>query len=139
MGAAVVREGRLLAARRTWPEEAAGRWELPGGKVEPGETPDEALVREVAEEMGCSVAVRHWLEGAQPVAGGGHELRVAVVDLVAGEPALREHDAVRWLGAADLDDLDWLEADRPFLDAVRPLLPPEGGGRVGPAEAGGPL
>ena len=57
VGAAIVRDGRVLAARRTAPPEAAGRWELPGGKVESGETPDAALVREVAEELGCTVAV----------------------------------------------------------------------------------
>ena len=52
VGAAVVRDGRVLACRRTTPPEAAGRWEFPGGKVEPGESPDAALVRELHEELG---------------------------------------------------------------------------------------
>ena len=55
VGAAVVRHGRVLATRRTHPPEAAGRWELPGGKVEPGEGPADAVVREVREELGCEV------------------------------------------------------------------------------------
>jgi 8-oxo-dGTP diphosphatase len=122
VGAAVVRGGRLLAARRTTPPEAAGRWELPGGKVEPGETPDTALVREVAEELGCRIAVETWLDGASPI-GETHLLRVAVCRLIGGEPvAVTDHDTLRWLGAADLDQVDWLEPDRPFLPAVREVL-----------------
>ena len=67
VGAAVVRDGRLLAARRTTPPEAAGRWELPGGKVDAGESPDAALVREIREELGCAVNVDRWLPGEQPI------------------------------------------------------------------------
>ncbi len=63
VGAAVLRGGRVLAARRTRPEAAAGRWELPGGKVEPDEDPEAALLREVAEELGCSIEVTGWLPG----------------------------------------------------------------------------
>ncbi|KQW49202.1 DNA mismatch repair protein MutT [Nocardioides sp. Root1257] len=114
VGAAIIRDGRVLAARRTAPPATAGRWELPGGKVEPGETPDEALVREIREELGCTVAVVGWLPGAVPI-GERHELRVAVVDLVDGEPEPHEHDAVRWLAADELEDVDWLEPDVPFL------------------------
>ncbi|KRF36729.1 (deoxy)nucleoside triphosphate pyrophosphohydrolase [Nocardioides sp. Soil805] len=114
VGAAVVRDGRVLAARRTTPAAAAGRWEFPGGKVEPGEAPDAALVREVAEELGCTIEVTAWLSGAAPI-GDTHELRVAVAVLVEGEPVPTEHDRVRWLPASALDDVDWLEPDRPFL------------------------
>ena len=118
VGAAVVRDGRVLAARRTAPASAAGRWELPGGKVEPGETPAAALVREVGEELGCRVAVTGWLDGGVPI-GEAHELRVALADLVDGEPTPVEHDLVRWLGADELDAVDWLEPDRPFLAELR--------------------
>ena len=122
VGAALVRDGRLLAARRTTPPEAAGRWELPGGKVDPGETEDAAVVREVAEELGCRAAVEGWLDGAQPI-GETHVLRVAVCRLVGGEPAAgTDHDALRWLGPGELDEVDWLEPDRPFLPAVREVL-----------------
>ena len=114
VGAAIVRDGRVLAARRTSPPEAAGRWELPGGKVEPGESPDEALVREVAEELGCTVEVTAWLPGSVGI-GGRHKLTVAVCALVAGEPDPREHDEIRWLAADELGQVDWLEPDRPFL------------------------
>jgi 8-oxo-dGTP diphosphatase len=122
VGAALVRDGRLLAARRTTPPEAVGRWELPGGKVDPGETRDAALVREVTEELGCHVAVTGWLEGSQPI-GGTHLLQVALCRLVDGEPAAgADHDVLRWLRPDELDQVDWLGPDRPFLPAVREVL-----------------
>jgi len=122
VGAAVVRGGRLLAARRTTPPATAGRWELPGGKVDAGETPDVALVREIREELGCLVAVSRWLEGDRPI-GSSLSLRVAVCLLVDGEPEpLVDHDALVWLGPDDLDGLDWLEPDRPFLSDLRGIL-----------------
>ncbi|HYH33707.1 MAG TPA: NUDIX domain-containing protein [Nocardioides sp.] len=118
VGAAIVRDGRVLAARRTAPAAAAGRWEFPGGKVEAGETPESALRREVAEELGCRVEVTGWLEGRVPV-GSGHELTVALARLVSGEPSPTEHDAVRWLLPQQLEEVAWLEPDLPFLPALR--------------------
>ena len=121
VGAAVVRRGAVLAARRTSPPEAAGRWELPGGKVEPGESPEAAVVRELTEELGCTVAVTGWLDGRVPIRPG-LVLAVALARLVDGEPDPVEHDAVRWLTAAELHDVDWLAPDRPFLPALVALL-----------------
>lgn len=123
MGAAIVHDGRVLAARRTSPPELAGGWELPGGKVEPGEEAADAVVREVAEELGCGIAVSRLLEREVPIRGE-LVLRVALATLVDGEPVPREseHDAVRWLGPDELDAVAWLEPDRPFLDELREIL-----------------
>jgi 8-oxo-dGTP diphosphatase len=121
VGAAIVREGRVLAARRTRPAAAAGRWEFPGGKVEAGESPEEALVREVTEELGVLIAVTGWLAGAAPI-GPALVLTVALAALVAGQPEPTEHDEVRWLSAAELGDVDWLEPDRPFLVELQGIL-----------------
>ena len=135
MGAALVRHGRVLATRRTHPPEAAGLWEFPGGKVEPGEDPDDAIVREIHEELGCDVVVTGRLAGAQPVKPG-YTLRVAVAEIVAGEPVPHEHDALRWLGPEELDAVDWLAPDLPFLAELRELLldgDPLEGGNVGGA------
>ena len=113
--------GRVLAARRSSPPDLAGRWELPGGKVDPGETPDLAAVREVSEELGCRVEVTGPLEG-RAVLRDDLALVAVTARLVAGDPVPREHGAVRWLRADQLDEVDWVEADRVFLPALRRLL-----------------
>ena len=123
VGAAIVADGRLLAARRTTPSTAAGRWEFPGGKVEAGESDAEALVREVTEELGVRIHVDRWLRGEAPIAQR-YVLRVALATLVADqpEPTSIEHDLLRWLDAGDLDGVAWLEPDLPFLDELRAIL-----------------
>ena len=139
VAAALIEHGRVLAARRVRPADVAGGWELPGGKVDEGETPAEAVVRELREELGCTVEATGRLEGEVPIKPG-YVLTVQRVRLVAGEPVPHEHDAVRWLGPEDLDDVDWLPADRPFLAEVRELLldgePLEGGNVGGAARIG---
>jgi mutator protein MutT len=139
VGAALVRQGRVLATRRTRPPEAAGRWELPGGKVEAGETPQEALVREVREELGCEVRVTGALSGEQPIRAGS-TLRVLRAELVSGDPMPHEHDALRWLGPEELEQVAWLPPDQPFLAELRDLLldgrPLEGGNTGGAVRIG---
>jgi len=120
VGAAILRDGRVLACRRTAPPRAAGLWEFPGGKVEPGETPEQALVREIAEELQLELHVTGWLDGASAV-GTTHELLVATAT-ATGRPQPTEHDAIVWLGADELDDVEWLEPDLPFLWQLRDLL-----------------
>ena len=117
VGAAIIRDGAVLAARRTAPVQAAGRWEFPGGKVEPGESPEEAVVREGGEELGCRIEVTDWLPG-RALIGVRHELRVACGVLTRGEPTPNEHDLIRWVGADELEDVDWLAPDRPFLTSL---------------------
>ncbi len=127
VAAAVLRTGRVLAARRATPAALAGRWELPGGKVRPGEDPATALVREIDEELGCTVRVTGWLPGRSPVAGT-LELAVATAVLLDGEPVAGEHDRLRWLSAAELGTVDWLEPDRPFLPGLAIALGDLAGG-----------
>ena len=122
VGAAIVRDGRVLAARRTAPASVAGRWEFPGGKVEPGETEDESLAREIREELGLRIRVERWCASVEEI-GERYLLKVAVATIEAGEPAPTEHDQIRWLAPAELGDVDWLDADRPFLTELSGLLP----------------
>jgi 8-oxo-dGTP diphosphatase len=120
VGAAILREGRVLAARRVVPHRLAGGWEFPGGKVEPGESDEAALARECDEELGVAVTVGARL-GA--VAGDGLELVLYAATLARGEPvALVDHDELRWLSADRLHDVDWLPIDRGLLPAVHALL-----------------
>jgi 8-oxo-dGTP diphosphatase len=121
VGAAILREGQVLAARRTFPAEAAARWEFPGGKVEDGEAPDAALVREIQEELGCTIVVTHWLPLQVPI-DDRHVLSVAIARIEAGEPRPHEHDLIRWLAPDELGEVDWLEPDRPFLAVLRASL-----------------
>ena len=121
VGAAIVSGATVLAARRKPPHRFAGGWEFPGGKVEAGESDAAALARECVEELGVDVAVGACLG---VVADGGIELVLYAAELVRGEPApLVDHDALRWLTAAELDDVDWLPVDRDLLPAVRAVLP----------------
>jgi 8-oxo-dGTP diphosphatase len=123
VGAAIVHDGAVLAARRTTPAATAGRWEFPGGKVEPAESPEDALVRELGEELGCRIEVGVWVPVSSPI-GATHLLRVAGCRLLDGETPSpgADHDLLRWLGPEELGDVDWLEPDRPFLAGVEDLL-----------------
>lgn len=124
VGAAVVRAGRVLAARRTRPAHLAGRWELPGGGVETGEDEATALARECREELSLEVEVGAQV-GAEVVLPGGRVLRIRRCT-TDGEPVASEHDALRWIGAGELDDLDWVPADREVLPALARVLAGEG-------------
>lgn len=118
VGAAIVRDGRVLAARRSQPPAVAGGWEFPGGKVDPGETPERALRRECREELGVEIALGERI-GPDVRFGTAHLLRVWIATLVAGEPEpLEDHDLLRWLSRAELDAVPWLPADRPIVAAL---------------------
>lgn len=121
VGGALVRDGRVLASRRTEPPRLAGLWEFPGGKVEPGEDDATALVRELREELQVEVVVGARLGEDLPI-GATAVLRVYVCALVSGEPALVDHDEHRWLGADELLDVPWIPVDLPLVEQLRPLL-----------------
>ncbi|GAA1514191.1 (deoxy)nucleoside triphosphate pyrophosphohydrolase [Streptomyces albidochromogenes] len=122
VGAALFAGGRLLAARRSAPPELAGRWELPGGKVEAGETPPQALVRELREELGVEADAVERIPGEWPLKPG-YVLHVWTARLLSGTPRpLQDHDDLRWLGPHEADSVDWLPQDRPAVaEAVRRL------------------
>jgi 8-oxo-dGTP diphosphatase len=121
VGGAVLRDGRVLASRRTEPPRLAGLWEFPGGKVEPGEDDVSALVRELREELRVEVEVGERLGDDLPI-GATAVLRVYVCRLLAGEPALVDHDEHRWLGADDLLDVPWIPSTCRSSSSCAPLL-----------------
>lgn len=113
---------RLLAARRRRPQRLAGRWEFPGGKVDAGETAEDALHRELREELGVSVTLGSEILGPD---GGGwrlsphYTMRLWLAAVTVGEPApLVEHDELRWLDAGEWLSVDWLDADVPIVQAL---------------------
>jgi 8-oxo-dGTP diphosphatase len=123
VAAVIVTDGRVLACERSAPPEAAGRWEFPGGKVEPGETDAEALARECAEELGVRIEVGERVGPDVPLAHGRAVLRVYAVRLLDGDvPRALEHAAMRWLAADELDTVPWLPADRPIVAELPALL-----------------
>lgn len=119
VGAVIVHAGEVYCARRGT-GELAGLWEFPGGKVEPGESPSGALVREIREELGCIVEV------GEPITTTEQHYDFAVISLttfycrlVEGSPQLSEHTEDRWLAPATLTSLSWAPADLPTAHLVQ--------------------
>jgi 8-oxo-dGTP diphosphatase len=125
VGAAIVVDGRVLGCERAEPPEVAGRWEFPGGKVEPGESDHEALVRECEEELGVIVSIGERVGGDVPLAHGRAVLRVWLAGLLSGEPQPLEHRSLRWLAPHELTSVAWLPADAPIVAELATRL---GGG-----------
>lgn len=122
VGAAIVEDGRVLACERSDPPEVAGKWEFPGGKVEPGESEEEALVRECEEELGVLVAVGERVGHDVLLGHGRSVLRVYLATLLKGQPVPLEHAEIRWLAKAELTDVPWLPADAPIVEALKSHL-----------------
>jgi 8-oxo-dGTP diphosphatase len=119
---ALHRGGRVLIAQRTRPAELAGRWELPGGRVEPGESEPDAADRECREELGMPVRVGGRIGTDLPIAAGVLRVYLAEPAADAPDPQPLEHAALRWVGPDELDDVDWVDADRAVVEDLAGLL-----------------
>lgn len=118
---ALISGGSLLVAQRARPPELAGLWELPGGKVSAGESDSAALIRELREELGIEVTVGARV-GEDIALSATTLLRAYLVTQVGGALHPHDHRALRWVGAADLDALAWVPADRAWLPELAAAL-----------------
>ena len=117
--------GRVLLQRRPADKQHGGLWELPGGKVEPGETVEAALAREIAEELAVTVAPGDMRPLAFQTAAAGERQLLLLSFLVRrwqGEPHALAADALCWASPAEAATLPMPPADRPLLDALRQVL-----------------
>lgn len=133
VAAAVFRGGRLLAAQRSYPPALRGQWELPGGKVEPGEEPVAGLARELREELGLAIRIGAELRppGADERPGwpilGGRRMRVWLAAPLGEATPGDDHLAVRWVGPRDWQELAWLAPNVPIVAAAFAQRPPADG------------
>nr|WP_241180334.1 (deoxy)nucleoside triphosphate pyrophosphohydrolase [Kocuria palustris] len=119
VGAVLVDGQTVLAARRSEQMSLPGMWEFPGGKIEPGETPEEALARELVEELECTAEIGEHVENSV------YEYERITVSLATyyctlreGTPRLTEHSEIRWVPVDELRELNWAPADIPAVERV---------------------
>ena len=118
---AIVSAGRLFATQRGY-GDWAGWWEFPGGKIEPGEAPEEALRRELREELALEVRVGEEVARVEYDYPKFHLSMRLFLCIPEGEPALREHSAARWLSKDELEAVRWLPADIEAVDTLKKFL-----------------
>ena len=119
VGAIIVRGGAVLATQRGY-GEWEGWWEFPGGKIEEGETAEQALAREIAEELNASVNVGGYLCTAEYDYPAFHlNMKCYLCTLADESFELREHHAARWLTSSDIDEVKWLTADIQVVNAIK--------------------
>ena len=119
VGAAIIEDGKILCAQRGPSMSLPLKWEFPGGKIEPGESPEEALVREIREEINCNIEIANKIERTS------YEYDFGIVHLTTfscrlkeGKPVLTEHTAIKWLEPKELGTLDWAPADIPAMEKL---------------------
>lgn len=119
VAAIIIHEGKIFATQRGYGEFKDG-WEFPGGKIEPGETPQEALAREIKEELDTEIEVKDFLETVEYDYPEFHlSMDCFFCRIKAGNLVLKEHEAAKWLTADTLDSVDWLPADRGLIEGIR--------------------
>ena len=121
--AAVIRDGgRIFATQRGYGEHKDG-WEFPGGKIEQGETPRQALVREIKEELDTEISAGEYLTTVEYDYPAFHlSMQCYWCAIVEGTPVLKEHEAARWLDLDSLDSVAWLPADLSVVELIREKL-----------------
>lgn len=121
VGAVIVNgDDEILCTQRPAHKNLALKWEFPGGKIEKDETPADALIRELDEEMGCTIEI------LDKITTTPHEYDFGIVELTtyyakvtAGDIQMREHADMKWMARTDIDMLDWAPADIPAIELIK--------------------
>lgn len=119
VGAAIVKDGKVLCAKRGDGKSLAGYWEFPGGKIEAGETPRQALRREIEEELLCEIDVDKEICTSDYLYDFGRvELTTFLCHLIEGTPVLTEHERIEWRKPADMPQLNWAPVDHDAVERI---------------------
>ncbi len=115
VAAIIIHDGKVFATQRGYGEFKDG-WEFPGGKIEEGETPEEALVREIKEELDTEIEVGEYLDTVEYDYPSFHlSMKCYFCTIKSGQLVLKEHEAAKWLTKDNLDSVDWLPADKNII------------------------
>lgn len=121
--AAIIRHGDKVFATQRGYGEFEGGWEFPGGKMEPGETPPQALIREIKEELDTEIEVGELIETVEYDYSKFHlTMHCFMCTVKSGHLVLKEHEAAKWLTKNTLDSVDWLPADEGIIDKIKQTL-----------------
>ncbi len=120
--AVIIDHGSVFATQRGYGEFKDG-WEFPGGKIEVGETPETALIREIKEELNVTIQIESLLDRVEYDYPDFHlTMYCYICKIISGEIILNEHEDAKWLTSDTLDHVNWLPADRGLIDQLRRLL-----------------
>ena len=122
VAAIIKHKDKILATQRGYGDFKGG-WEFPGGKVEAGETPKEALKREIMEELETEIAVGTLIDTVEYDYSTFHlSMDCFWAEIVSGELVLKEHDDAKWIGKEEFDSVQWLPADITLIDKIRQVM-----------------
>lgn len=122
VAALIVHDRRIFATQRGY-GEWKGWWEFPGGKIESGETPEDALLREIREELDTEIRIEKYVDTIEWDYPAFHlSMRCYLCSVVSGELTLLEHEAATWLDCGHLRSVRWLPADETILDRIERAL-----------------
>ncbi len=119
VAAIIKKDNKIFATQRGYGDFKDG-WEFPGGKMEPGESPEEALVREIEEELETEIRVEKMVHTIQYDYPQFHlTMHCFLCSIVSGELTLTEHEAARWLGKTEMNSVEWLPADIEVIEILK--------------------